>query len=355
MRAKIGSRIASLRRAKGMTQEQLAAALGVSSPAVSKWETDSSCPDITLLCPLARALGTNVDTLLQFEEELSNEQIVERINAVMETGRAQGAQTAERMLKELLQEYPSSSALQFNAAAVLTMFEVMFPSEPKEKREQWKLERKALLRKICQNTTSVYRQSALLQLSSIAITDDELEEAEQLLNELPEQTIDPTLQRTSLYLKRDETEKAKELMQKRLYTLVGQVQSCLIMLAGEKMEPDVEKALEICDIYRQTEELFGCGGGMSPGVFAEVYHRAGQEEKMMESLIRLIDVITSPMPIPKPLLFSKAIKQEHWKGNTTREMREMILRGIETEQKYFSLLENEEFQAAVEKLRASIA
>ena len=51
---KIGAQIAALRRTKGLTQEQLAEMLGVSAPAVSKWETDSSYPDITLLCPLAR-------------------------------------------------------------------------------------------------------------------------------------------------------------------------------------------------------------------------------------------------------------------------------------------------------------
>lgn len=67
----IGANIAAFRKAKGLTQEQLAAKLGVSPPAVSKWETGSSCPDIALLCPLARALDTHVDALLQFEETLS--------------------------------------------------------------------------------------------------------------------------------------------------------------------------------------------------------------------------------------------------------------------------------------------
>lgn len=42
MDLKIGGRIAEMRKAKGMTQEQLAAALGVSAPAVSKWETGVS-------------------------------------------------------------------------------------------------------------------------------------------------------------------------------------------------------------------------------------------------------------------------------------------------------------------------
>ena len=65
----IGSNIAALRKEKGLTQEQLASIIGVSAPAVSKWETGNSYPDITLLCPLARDLGTHVDTLLQFEDQ----------------------------------------------------------------------------------------------------------------------------------------------------------------------------------------------------------------------------------------------------------------------------------------------
>lgn len=48
----LGTRISELRREKGMTQEQLAKLVGISAPAVSKWETGSSCPDIALLCPL---------------------------------------------------------------------------------------------------------------------------------------------------------------------------------------------------------------------------------------------------------------------------------------------------------------
>ena len=53
----IGKRIQHLRREKGLTQEQIAAALGVTSAAVSKWETNAALPDIGMLCPLARLLG----------------------------------------------------------------------------------------------------------------------------------------------------------------------------------------------------------------------------------------------------------------------------------------------------------
>ncbi|MCL2672098.1 MAG: helix-turn-helix domain-containing protein [Clostridiales bacterium] len=60
----MGKRIAALRRNKGLTQEQLAEKLGVSAQAVSKWENDVSCPDISALPLLADFLGVTTDELL---------------------------------------------------------------------------------------------------------------------------------------------------------------------------------------------------------------------------------------------------------------------------------------------------
>ncbi len=59
----MGARIARSRKEKGMTQEALANALGVSNQAVSKWESDVCCPDIQLLPPLTDALGMTLDEL----------------------------------------------------------------------------------------------------------------------------------------------------------------------------------------------------------------------------------------------------------------------------------------------------
>ena len=64
MNETIGSRISKYRKEKGMTQEELASRLGVSSQAVSKWENDLSCPDISLLPALCQALGVTSDEML---------------------------------------------------------------------------------------------------------------------------------------------------------------------------------------------------------------------------------------------------------------------------------------------------
>lgn len=65
----IGTRIAQLRREKGMKQEELANAMGLSPQAVSKWENDVSCPDISALPQLAALLGTTTDYLLSGRED----------------------------------------------------------------------------------------------------------------------------------------------------------------------------------------------------------------------------------------------------------------------------------------------
>ena len=59
------------RRKLGLTQEQIAEYLGVSTPAVSKWEKGITSPDIGLLPHLARLLKIDLNTLLGFSEELS--------------------------------------------------------------------------------------------------------------------------------------------------------------------------------------------------------------------------------------------------------------------------------------------
>ena len=66
----IGKRIALLRKEKGLTQEELATHMGVSPQAVSKWENDQTCPEISALPRLARLLGVSVDELLEGKAEL---------------------------------------------------------------------------------------------------------------------------------------------------------------------------------------------------------------------------------------------------------------------------------------------
>lgn len=59
-----GQRFARLRKAKGLTQDELAEKVNVSSQAVSKWENDINMPDVGILLRLAEILGVTTDELL---------------------------------------------------------------------------------------------------------------------------------------------------------------------------------------------------------------------------------------------------------------------------------------------------
>ena len=71
----IGNNIATLRKEKGITQEELSNILGVSAQAVSKWENNSSCPDVALLTDIADYFGVTVDALLRAQgDEITSAQ-----------------------------------------------------------------------------------------------------------------------------------------------------------------------------------------------------------------------------------------------------------------------------------------
>lgn len=64
MEETLGKRIVSNRKRVGITQDRLAEQLGVTAQAVSKWENDQSCPDISMLPKLADIFGISIDELL---------------------------------------------------------------------------------------------------------------------------------------------------------------------------------------------------------------------------------------------------------------------------------------------------
>lgn len=356
MEMKIGTKIAELRRNKGMTQEQLAEKLGISAPAVSKWETNSSYPDITLLCPLARALDTNVDTLLHFEETLSDQDVADKINTVIETALADGYESGEAMVFELLHKYPNSIALRFNAALVFDTFQMFFPSVDETIRQAWRSHKKDLLLDVRAAGTGTYWQNATMMLASIAISKKELTQAEQLLKELPEHVVDPTLSWSRLYLEKDEPLEALKVVQKRLYVVIRQVQSCLSMMMNPKMIADTEQILKICEVYRSVDQLFDCGGGMYDGMFLNVYLQMNHMEDAADCLEHYVDVITGTIILPKPYLFTPGLDFESKQGSpaTTKELRQTLLKALTEDEHYEALSAYPQAQRAIEKLKESL-
>ncbi len=115
----IGDVIKKYRKKKGMTQEEMAACLGVTAPAVNKWERGNAMPDVAMLAPIARLLGITTDELLAFRVELTDEEINQYLSKLQKDLESKDFHDVFRSVKEKMEEYPNCEKLIWQAAVIL--------------------------------------------------------------------------------------------------------------------------------------------------------------------------------------------------------------------------------------------
>ena len=110
MTLKIGEKIKRLRKRKGISQEALAEILGVSFQAVSKWETTSTMPDISLVPSIAAFFDVSIDELFDYNV-LENERRAEEICRRAAALRSSDPACAEEILRDGLKQFPGNEAM----------------------------------------------------------------------------------------------------------------------------------------------------------------------------------------------------------------------------------------------------
>ena len=103
----IGNKIKELRKQRGLTQEQIADAIGVSFQAVSKWENNISLPDIALAPVLASYFGVSLDDLFDYNLEKTRSEalaIARKSVKYREENQEEGC----RILTEGLKKFPNN-------------------------------------------------------------------------------------------------------------------------------------------------------------------------------------------------------------------------------------------------------
>ena len=106
----IGEKIKGLRKAKNISQEGLAKVLGVSFQAVSKWETNTTAPDVGIIPSIASYFGISIDELFDYNV-LENEKKIDAICREAARYRLDDPVRAEEILKEGLKQYPSNETM----------------------------------------------------------------------------------------------------------------------------------------------------------------------------------------------------------------------------------------------------
>ena len=100
----LGNKIKQLRLKTGLTQDQLGVNLGVSAQSVSKWETGTTLPDISLLPLLSSELGVTIDELFDLTSDQKLQRIERRLE-IEEEFSSSVFEEYETFLKDLLEEF----------------------------------------------------------------------------------------------------------------------------------------------------------------------------------------------------------------------------------------------------------
>ena len=349
---KLGERIRVRRQALGLTQEQLAQKLGVSAPAVNKWERNLNYPDITLLPALARALGVDLNTLLSFQEELTEEEIGEFLNRLYEASQTGGSGAAFALAEDKLREYPNSDQLAYSVAGILAGILALQPEEDGPERQGQEAEVTALYERCVRSADPQIREWATYTLASRCVNTGELERAEALLGQLSDTHREKQELTARLRWAQGRRQEAWVLVERELFNQAHAIQSTLLsMLDWALKEEDRERARVLADTAVQSGKVFDLS---DYAVLTAPFQLAAADRdgpRALELLDRLLHSLTVPWDLAASPLYPH-LPTKDAVGEDQRSLIPVLLDSMERDPDCAFLREEPGYRDLVDRYRA---
>lgn len=256
----IGQVIRQYRKEKDMTQEELANRLGVTAPAVNKWENGGSMPDIMLLAPIARLLGISLDTLLSFREELTQEEIQDFIYTLNTMLRERSFKEAFAYAKEKITQYPNCEPLILEAAVLLNAERLKTEDETDSVEPDYDTVINGWLTGTLQSKHEQMRIMAADALFSFYISEKKYEKAEECLAYYSEQNPERKRRQALIYSRTNRINEAYKTYEELLFSMY-QMTDLLLHSIGAlaAKEGNMEKVRLTVDKQSTLAELFEMG------------------------------------------------------------------------------------------------
>ncbi|MGE7883546.1 helix-turn-helix domain-containing protein [Bacillus sp. NPDC094077] len=280
--------IADKRKEKGMTQEELAAYIGITKASVSKWETGQSYPDITFLPLLASYFNISIDELIGYAPQMEQEDIKSLYHRLAEAFSEEPFDEVMMECREIIKKYYSCFPLLIQMG-VLFMNHHMLTKDTDERIE--------ILEETIHLFSRVQEESDDVSLAKEAVS---FKATCYLLLNRPNEvlqllggTIRPNVPEEDLiaqaYQMLGIAEKANEIMQISMYQhlmqLVATIPNYVLVNASsaEKVEIILNRAFMLIDIY-EIEKLH-------PHMTLKVYYAAAQVYCMQENYERALEML----------------------------------------------------------------
>ncbi len=339
------------RKTLGLTQEQIASYLNVSTAAVSKWENGLTNPDISLLSSLARILKTDVNTLLCFTEDMGAEEISHFCEHISTLAREQSYAESFQKAVEKIHEYPHNEALLHSLALVLDSL-LVFADLPEEEKRPYEEKITAWYRRLLESEDEKIRSSAEYLTANRLIRTGRYDEAQAILDHMPdketilESVADKGLLQVRLYEAQGQNEKAAEDLQRMLLTALNKAQLLLYKLMdAETAAGNLQAAELIADKAAQMVPLFDLWPYNAYVAPLQISVKKQDADETIRLLKLLLEASQTVWDMASSPLFNRIRKTPPEKTTQSAFLTQILMSDLEREPCYDFLRDREDFQA----------
>lgn len=337
------------RCALGLTQEQVADALGITAPAVNKWEKGTTCPDLALLAPLARLLGIDMNALFSFYDDLSDQEIQRFAAEVIQATDREGLAAGFALAREKLHTYPNSDLLIYQLAAVLQG--LLRLSTDAREREDYESQLAQWYEHILQSENAQLRTSASLLLAAHYIKQKDWEAAQRAIDLLPERTLlDRRMMLAKFYLAQGQPEEAARLLEQVLLISGQELSMVLLFLENaERTIGNLDAAEHIAKVLEAVSAHLDLCAYFPRAAFLEVALARKDARRSVELLRQIFESVVHPwLPHESPL-YRRAAKVQVAAPNA--RILPALIEDLAHIPDYDFLRDDPDFQALLKKYR----
>lgn len=334
---KIGDVIRKYRKEKNMTQEEMAKYLGVTAPAVNKWENANAMPDITLLAPIARLLDVSLNELLSFKEELTDQEIKDLTYELQQRLEKESFENVYIWAKKQIEEFPDCESLLYNFSVVLDAARLVQDIPEKADYDSFILSCYERLLKSDKEAIRILGADALF---GYYYRTEQYEKAKALLSYFSDQNPEKKRKQAILYQKTGEIDKAYQTYEEILfsnYQMASFVLNSLFVM--EMTSGDIQKSRYYAEKKKELVRTFEMGDYNIFAADLELLQMEKNADKTIACVQGLLASIDTLYAFRDSLLYSHMTFKKP-EQNFAEALRKSIIDGLKTE-RAFSYMEDD--------------
>ena len=338
----IGKVIRKYRKNKNMTQEEMAGRLGVSAPAVNKWENGNSMPDIMLLAPIARLLDISLDTLLSFREELTREEIIHLVNETNDRLKAEPYGEVFAWARKIMEQYPNCGWLILQMAVVL---DVHRTEMEREDENQYDDDILSCYHLFLDSNDEELKRLAADALFGFYIRKEQWEKAEEYLPYFASRDPERNRKQAFIYSKTGRIEEAYRTYEQILfsgYQMSSIVMHSIFMLVME--EGNVQKAQQLVEKRQQMARIFEMGRYHEISAELEFTVAKKDAEETIRVMEQMLNAVDTVIDWRESSLFEHMKFREASQEETQKMLKKNLLKYFRDEDTFWFLKENKKYK-----------